>query len=102
MQPERFGAGLEQHRRLIHLQRRQRIFAAPWSLENVAAVDLGAFEIAGFAGDAELILGLIVERFELGIAHRPIRERRVGGDGVFAVALEGLGADTEIVFVHAP
>ena len=102
MQAELLGAGLEQHRRLIHLQRRQRIFAAARALEDIAAVDLGAFEIAGFAGDAKLILGLIEERFELGIAHRPVGQRRIGGNGVFAVALDGLGADAEIVLVHAP
>ena len=57
---------------LVYLQRRQRIVALARRLERIAAVDLRALEIAGLAGNAELILGAVIERLEIGIAQRPV------------------------------
>ena len=100
---ELLGAGLEQQsptgRRISGLQ---RVFALARRLEDVAAVDLLALDVAGLARDAKLVLGLIVERLEFGIAHRPVGRPRSLRDGGCAVALDGLGAHAEIVFVQAP
>jgi hypothetical protein len=96
------GAGFEQHRRLLHAQWRQRIVALPRCLEGIAALDLLASQVAGLAGHADLVLGLVVERLEIGIAEWPVGERRIGGDCGRAVALDGAGAGVEIVLVEAP
>jgi len=66
------GSGFEQYSRLIGEQSRQWILAATRRFEDVAALDLAAAEIAGFAGNAKLVLGAIVVRLEIGVAHRPV------------------------------
>jgi len=93
---------VKQDRALIPEERRQRIFATARRLEDVAAVDLLALQIAGLAGDAELVLGAVVERLEVGIAQRPIRDRGILRDRLGAVALNRVRARAEVVLVHAP
>src|SRR6516162_1452443 len=96
------GCTLERDLSLVGEQRRQGVIAPPWRLEDVAAIDLAAGKIAGLAGDAQLVLGAVVERLQLRVAHRPVRERRVLRDDGCPVALDGMGAGAEIVLVHAP
>ena len=45
------------------------------SLEDVAACDLLAAEIAGLAGHAELIFGALVIGLEIGVGQRPVDDR---------------------------
>ena len=99
---ELLGAVLEQDAGLVLGERRQRIFALTRRLERVAAVDLAALQIAGLAGDAEVILDLVVERLEFGIAQRPVGERGVRRDRRQPIAFDGIGAGAEIVLVQAP
>ena len=87
---------------LIHLQRRQRIFALARRFERIAAGNFLALQVAGLAGDAELVFGAVVERLEVGIAERPIGERGILRDDGRPVALDGLRAGAEIVLVQAP
>ena len=62
MVAEIFAGGLEIGAGLIDLQRRQRIIAAARRLEDIAAVNLLALQIAGLAGDAEFVLGAVSPR----------------------------------------
>jgi hypothetical protein len=97
------AGGLVEHRAgLIVLQWRQWIFAPARRLEDVAAENFLAEQIAGLAGDADLVLGLVVERLQVRIAQRPVGERGVGGDRGLAVALDGVGAGAEIVLMKSP
>ena len=52
-------ARLEQYARLIGRERRKRIFAATRRLENVAAVNFVALQVACFSRDPEFVLGAI-------------------------------------------
>jgi hypothetical protein len=96
------GAALEIRARLIDLQRRERITAAPRRLEDVAPVDLLALQIAGLSGDADFVLGAIVIGFEIGVAQRPVDERGIFRNRRGAVALNGVRAHPEIVLVKSP
>ena len=80
---------VKQDRALIPEERRQRIFATARRLEDVAAVDFLALQIAGLAGDAELVLGALVIGLEVGVAQRPVGER-----GVFPVSYTHLTLPT--------
>ena len=44
-------------------------------LKDIAAIDLLALDVAGLAGYAKLVLGLVVERLKFGVAYRPIGQR---------------------------
>src|SRR5207248_3451428 len=57
---------------LIHLQRGQRIVAPARRLEHVAAVDLLSLQVAGLAGNTQLVFGAIVIRLEFRVADRPV------------------------------
>jgi hypothetical protein len=87
---ELVGGRFEDRAGLVHLQRRQWIVALPRRLERIAAGDLLALEIAGLAGDPELIFGAVVERLEILVAQRPIGEGRILRDRSRPVALDGL------------
>src|SRR5882672_2298411 len=99
---ELLGRRFEVHADLIHVQRRQRIVALAWRLEDVAALDLLALHIAGLARDAEIVFGAIVIGLELGVAHRPVDDGGVLRNGGSAVALDGLRAHPEIILMEAP
>jgi len=49
--------------------------ARPRRLEGIAAFDPLALQVAGLAGNAELIFGAVVERLEIAVAQRPVDER---------------------------
>ena len=95
-------AFLEQDSRLIHEQRRKRIVAIARGFEHVAAVDLAALQISRLARHAQIVFGLIVERFEIGVRQRPIGHRGILRDGRCAVALDRVRVRAEIVLMHAP
>ena len=96
------GAGLEIRARLIELQRRERIIAAPRRLEYIAPVDLLALQIAGLSGDAEFVFRAIIIGFEIGVAQRPVDERGILRDHRGAVTLDRMRAHPEIVLVKPP
>jgi hypothetical protein len=96
------GRGVEQDLGLVRKQRWQRKLAAARRLEHVAAVDLLALQVAGLAGDPELVFGAIVVGLEIGVAQRPIRQRGILRDRRGAIALDRLRAGAEVVLVHAP
>src|SRR6266481_2218963 len=77
------GAGL----RLDH--RRVRILSLPRSLKYVAARDLFAAQIAGFARNSAQKLELVVIGLELVVGHSPVLQVHVGRNGGPAVTGEG-------------
>jgi hypothetical protein len=85
---ELLGSGLEEDARLVHLERRQRIVALPGRLERITAIDLLPLQVSGLTGHADLVLGLVVERLELGVAHRPVGDGGVLRNGGQPVALD--------------
>src|SRR5262245_19024816 len=87
---------------LVGRQRRQRILTLARRLEHIAALDLLALQVAGPAGDSELVLGAIVIGLELGVAHWPVGERGVLRDRLGAVALDRLGAGAKIILMQPP
>src|SRR6266481_2393846 len=77
------GAGL----RLDH--RRVRILSLPRSLKYVAARDLFAAQIAGFARNSAQKLELVVIGLELVVGHSPVLQVHIGRNGGPAVTGEG-------------
>src|SRR5262249_55158590 len=61
-----------------------------------------ALQIAGLARHADLVLGALVEGLELGVAHGPIDDGGILRNGGGAVALDGVRAHPEVIFVKAP
>ena len=99
---ELLGAFLENERRIVDQERRQRELALPRRLEDVAARDLAALQVAGFAGNAEIVFGAVVIRLEIVVAQWPVGDRAVLRDGGCAVALDRLRAGAKIVVMEAP
>jgi hypothetical protein len=97
-----FGASLEDSRRIVDEQGRKWEFALARGLEDVAAVDLSALQIARLAGHAEIIFGAIVEGFEVSVAQRPVNNGAILRDRGLAVALDRLRANAEITPVEPP
>src|SRR5207247_88929 len=64
--------GFEQDGALVQAQRRQRVVATARRFEHVAAVDLFSLQVAGLAGDPELVFGAVVIGLELGVAQLPV------------------------------
>src|SRR5262249_52118404 len=93
---------LEQHRRLVPLQRRQRIVALARRLEHIAAVDLIALQIAGLAGTPDLRFGLLLEWPQHRIGQGPVSERAFLRDRSEAISLDGVRARAKIVLMQAP
>ena len=102
MIPELLAGRVEVDADLVELERRQRVVALPRRLEDVAAGDLLALQIAGLARHADLILDTLVVGLELGVAQRPVDDRGIFRDCSLAVALDGVRAHPEIVVVEAP
>src|ERR1700683_5097 len=92
-----FGRSIEIDTGLIDLQRRKRIFALPRRFEHVAAIYLLALQITGLARHPEFVLGAIVVRFDVGVGQRPINNGRIFWNGRFAIALDSLRTDAEII-----
>src|SRR5262245_54498165 len=96
------GRGLLQDGALVQAQRRQRVVATARRFEHVAAVNLLSLQVAGLAGDAELVLGALVIGLEVGVAQRPVGERGVFRNGGCAVTRDRMRARAEVVLVQAP
>src|SRR5262249_12674947 len=77
-------------RGIVDEQRRQRKFTLARRLEDIAAGDLLALQVAGLAGDAKFVFGLIVIWFELGVTDRPVVDGAVLRDRGRAIALTRL------------
>src|SRR5262249_45006188 len=54
------------------VQWRHRVFACAWPFEDISALVDRAFDVAGLAGDADLILDLVIVRLELLKPERPV------------------------------
>ena len=83
-------------------ERRHRIGARARALEDVAALVDGAADIAGLAGDADLVLDLVVEGLELLEPERPVLHRRALGDARGAVAARGFAHHPEVPRIEPP
>ena len=86
----------------VPVQRRHRIGARAGALEDVAALVDGAADIAGLAGDADLVLDLVVVGLELLEPERPVLHRRALGDARGAVAARGLAHHLEVPRIEPP
>src|SRR5262249_12350331 len=79
-----------------------RIVALARRLEHIAAVDLIALQIAGLAGHADLVFGLLVEWLQHRIGQGPVSERAFLRDRSEAISLDGVRARAKIVLMQAP
>jgi hypothetical protein len=84
------------------VQRRHRIFARPRSFEDVAALVDRAFDIAGLAGDADLMLDLVVVGLELLEPEWPVLDGRAFWQARCAIAARGLAHDLEVPRIEPP
>src|SRR3954469_4804459 len=83
-------------------ERRHRVFAGTRALEDVAALVDGARDVAGLAGDADLVLDLVVPGLERLEPERPVLPRGALGDARGAVAARGLAHHLEVPRVEPP
>src|SRR5712691_799836 len=93
---------VEDQPRAVGDERGQGVVAIARRFEDIAAGDSGAFQIAGLAGQAELIFGAVVIGLQIRIAERPIGERGILGYGAHAIPLYRPRAVAEIILMHAP
>src|SRR5262245_35183903 len=83
-------------------ERRHRIRAPPRPLEDIAEwVDRTVY-IAGLAGDADLVLHLVVIGLKLVQSERPILHCRTFRNSPSAIAASGFAHDIEVPWVKPP
>src|SRR5262249_57044970 len=83
-------------------ERRHGIIARARPLEDVTALVDCAVDVAGLAGDANLVLDLVVIGLELLEPERPILYGRALGDARGAVAARGLAHHLEVPRIEPP
>src|SRR5690606_5181414 len=80
----------------------QGIGPGSWPFERVAAgQDLPA-KVARPPRDPDVVLGGIVERFEILIGERPVLDGRALGQAIFPISLDVMRAVDEVAWVEPP
>ena len=102
MQAEIAGRLGEQRLGVALRHRRRRVVTLARAFEKIAAGLLGALDVAGLAGDAGDIFEPVVIRLEIFVADGPILDLMTFGHDAFAVALDHVRANAEIIGKEAP
>jgi hypothetical protein len=83
-------------------QRRHRVFAGARSFEDVAAVVNRVVDVTGLAGNADLVLHLVIAGLEFFQPERPIFNGRAFRNPRRTVTAPRLGHDLEVPWIEPP